>query len=420
MARKRAGFGSVEQLPSGKWRAWYRVDGRRMEAPMTFDSVTDARLFRDSVRTDLTRGAWKAPRRAGYSVDEYGSRWITQRLGLIASTQAEYASTWSNHIRPYLGHLRLDKVTPELVRAWHAQTLQRLADELAQRRAEQLDREQAAAAKAATAGRTRTPKPPSAATVRDGSATAARAYRLLRSVFQTAVEDELLSANPCRVKGAGSTKPAERPVLSLPEVVDLTATVPEHYAALVQLLVWTGVRIGEAAALQRRDLHLDGERPTLTVRERIYRVEGVYDIDTPKSRVGMRTVALPKLLIPVLQDHLERYTDEKPSALVFTTNTGGVITNSYSQMMRKALNAIGRSDVRAHDLRHTGMTLAAEAGASLAVLKHRLGQSTTAAAELYLHATTDHGRRVSDRMDELAAEQHNVVSIHRRKRPVNH
>jgi hypothetical protein len=41
------------------------------------------------------------------------------------------------------------------------------------------------------------------------------------------------------------------------------------------------------------------------------------------------------------------------------------------------------------------MTLAAEAGASLAELKHRLGQSTTQAAEIYLHATVDHGRMKS-------------------------
>jgi hypothetical protein len=55
-----------------------------------------------------------------------------------------------------------------------------------------------------------------------------------------------------------------------------------------------------------------------------------------------------------------------------------------------------------------GMTLAAEAGASLAELKHRLGQSTTQAAEIYLHATVDHGRRIAERMDELAQEPSNV------------
>jgi hypothetical protein len=48
------------------------------------------------------------------------------------------------------------------------------------------------------------------------------------------------------------------------------------------------------------------------------------------------------------------------------------------------------------------MTLAAEAGASLADLKLRMGQSTTRAAELYIHATMDHGRTVANAMSALA------------------
>ena len=60
------------------------------------------------------------------------------------------------------------------------------------------------------------------------------------------------------------------------------------------------------------------------------------------------------------------------------------------------------------------MTLAAEAGASLPELKHRLGQSTTQAAEIYLHATVDHGRRIVSCMDELAREPRTVRPIRRR------
>lgn len=80
-------------------------------------------------------------------------------------------------------------------------------------------------------------------------------------------------------------------------------------------------------------------------------------------------------------------------------------------MLRLALNRIRRPDIRPHDLRHTGMTLAAEAGASLPELKRRLGRSTTQAAEIYLHATTDHGHRIAERMDELAQEPSSVRAI---------
>ncbi|MHB1166838.1 MAG: site-specific integrase [Candidatus Nanopelagicales bacterium] len=182
----------------------------------------------------------------------------------------------------------------------------------------------------------------------------------------------------------------------------------------MHLLVWSGLRIGEAAALQRRDLDLTTGYATLSVRQRVYPVKGVHDLDTPKSRAGVRSIAIPRMLADQLERHLEQFTDDDASSLVFTTANGGNIRTTYFQMLRRALNRIGRPDVRPHDLRHTGVTLAADSGASLGELKHRLGQSTTQAAEIYLHATADDGRRIAERMDEMAQEPSNVRPIKRR------
>ena len=412
MAGRRT-FGAIERLPSGRYRARYMVDGRWVNAPTTFASKADAGIFLDSVRTDMVRGAWKAPRKARISLDAYGRKWIDQRQNLKATTRREYESCWRNHIGPFIGVHRLDEVTPDMVRDWHAQTQARLKAELEARDAERLAREKQAAK---GARKDRRPRQLTQASVRDGSATASRAYRLLHAVFVTAEEDDLVAANPCHVKGASARKAAERPVLSIPEVLALADEVPDRYEALVHLLVWSGLRVGEAAALQRRDLDLTPGRARLSVRERVYRLKGVYDIDTPKSRAGVRTIAIPRLLADQLAEHLDEYTDKPATSLVFTTETGGNIRTTYYQMLRRALNRIGRPDIRPHDLRHTGMTLAAEAGASLAELKHRLGQSTTQAAEIYLHATTDHGRRIAERMDELARDPSSVRPLGRRVR----
>lgn len=409
MAGRRS-FGAIEKLPSGRYRARYMVDGRWLNAPTTFPSKAEAGIFLDSVRTDMVRGAWKAPRAARISVDEYGRKWITQRQSLKATTRREYESCWRNHIGPYIGVQRLDEVTPDMVRDWHAQTSTRLQAELKAKDAARVAHEKTAAK---GARKDRRPRQLSQASVRDGSATASRAYRLLHAVFVTAEEDELVAANPCRLRGASARKAAERPVLSIPEVLALADEVPERYVALVHLLVWSGLRIGEASALQRRDLDMTAGRSSLSVRERVYPLKGVHDIDTPKSRAGIRTIAIPRVLAGQLEEHLKKYTELSSSSLVFTTENGGNIRTTYYQMLRRALNRIGRPDVRPHDLRHTGMTLAAEAGASLAELKHRLGQSTTRAAEIYLHATVDHGRRIADRMDELAQETSNVKPIRR-------
>ena len=51
---------------------------------------------------------------------------------------------------------------------------------------------------------------------------AAKSYRLLRAVLNTAVdEDRIIPRNPCRVRGADRNNPAERPVLTVAQVFEL-------------------------------------------------------------------------------------------------------------------------------------------------------------------------------------------------------
>jgi hypothetical protein len=58
---------------------------------------------------------------------------------------------------------------------------------------------------------------------RRGPGTVAKAYRLIKSIFATAVEDGLIRRNPCRIKGASAEKSPERPVLTVAEVYALAA-----------------------------------------------------------------------------------------------------------------------------------------------------------------------------------------------------
>jgi integrase len=149
----------------------------------------------------------------------------------------------------------------------------------------------------------------------DRYSTVARSYRLLRPIFTTAIDDEVLPQNPCKIKGAGDAQATERPTLSLPQVQELTQAMSEHYRALVQLLVWSGIRIGEAAAFQRKDLQLSINTPTLAVWARIFKVKGVFELDTPKSEAGMRTIALPPHLAPIRRKHIDFDAKGDPDAL---------------------------------------------------------------------------------------------------------
>jgi integrase len=78
--------------------------------------------------------------------------------------------------------------------------------------------------------------------------------------------------------------------------------------------------------------------------------------------------------------------------------------NAVYQAFVRARTKVGLTGLSFHDLRHTGQTLAAATGATLADLKLRLGHSSAAAAALrYLHAVEGRDREVAEALSRLAA-----------------
>ncbi|HEY5135287.1 MAG TPA: site-specific integrase [Candidatus Nanopelagicales bacterium] len=370
-----AGFGSIEKLPSGRLRVrWHDEDGQRRTAGQTFATKADARRFLATVEADKLRGTYRAPRVVTDTLGDYGARWIEDRPRLKASTRHQYEVDFRLHIEPALGSKVLDQIEPDDVRRWYS----RLSDGLR--------------ASLAESGR-------------NGSATVARSYRLLRAILQTAVEDDILERNPCRIPSAGDARSPERPVLSAQEIGRLADEVPLSYRAFVLVAGFTGLRAGEIAALRLSDLDLRRGSAVLRVTRRFYRVAGTLTVDTPKSEAGARTLPLPAFVADELRAHLAEFRpDAGPSDLVFVTSGGRDVLDGYSQVVRRALDRIGRTDARAHDLRHSALTSAAEHGATLATLMQMAGHSTPDAAQRYQHATLEHSRRVAAAVDQSSAK----------------
>jgi integrase len=370
-----AGFGSIEKLPSGRLRVrWHDEDGQRPTAGQTFATKADARRFLATVEADKLRGTYRAPRVVTDTLGDYGTRWIEDRPRLKASTRHQYEVDFRLHIEPTLGSTVLDQIEPDDIRRWYS----RLSDGLR--------------ASLAESGR-------------NGSATVARSYRLLRAILQTAVDDDILTRNPCRIPGAGDARSPERPVLSAQEIGRLADEVPVSYRAFVLVAGFTGLRAGEIAALRLSDLDLRRGNAVLRVNRRFYRVAGTLTVDTPKSEAGARTLPLPAFVADELRAHLVEFRpDAGPSDLVFVTSGGRDVLDGYSQVVRRALDRIGRTDARAHDLRHSALTSAAEHGATLATLMQMAGHSTPDAAQRYQHATLEHSRRVAAAVDQSAAK----------------
>ena len=236
--------------------------------------------------------------------------------------------------------------------------------------------------------------------------TVAKAYRLLKAILNTAVDDSLIRRNPCRIKGAGQEKSVERPVLTVPQVYALATAMDERYRALVLLAAFSSLRWGELAALRRSDIGIQA-RTVRVVRQLNERDGGGFAFGPPKSEAGVRVVAIPELITPDLAAHVVTYARPGDDGLVFTSPGGGPLrhTNFRRRFWVPAVAAAGLSPIHFHDLRHTGNMLAADAGANLRELMDRMGHSTTRAATVYLHGGTERQQAIADEVTRQAAEQ---------------
>lgn len=363
-------FGAVRKLPSGRWQARYTAsDGRKRTAPDTFPNKTDAQRWLSSVETDMSRGMWLDPQRAEVRLSSYATGWLSQRTAkgrpLAPRTIDTYWHSLDAWILPTLGSLPLAKLTPDMVRTWHAEVSRQT-----------------------------------------GPTACRQAYALLRAILTTAVDDGALPRNPCRVKGAGQACSPERPLLDVEAVEALAGEMPEHLRALTLLAMWAGLRIGELLALRRGDLDVGAG----TVRIERQQVEvsrsdggpGKLPVETEPKVGSRRTVHLPRQVLFALSEHLDRIGPGLPTGRLFTRPDGSPLRYAHVEnAWRSARLRAGYPTVHLHDLRHAGLTLAAQSGATLAEVMRRAGHVSTRAALLYQHAAERRDVELAERLSAL-------------------
>jgi integrase len=204
--------------------------------------------------------------------------------------------------------------------------------------------------------------------------------------------------------GEGDGGRQNRPVVTIAQVYALAEAVGPRYQALILLACFCGLRWGELAALRREDINCD----TGTVRVTRQLPAGTSKVFTPpKSDAGRRLVVIPSMIVPDVRSHLDSYTEPAADALVFTSPAGVPPrhTNFRRRLWLPALTATGLDCIHFHDLRYSGNGLVADAGANLRELMEPMGHSTTQAALIYLHSTSDrHHTLASAVADRVRAE----------------
>jgi len=366
MAGKR-GFGQIVRLPSKRYRARYTgPDGIRHNAPNTFEAREDGEAWLAGERRKISRDEWTPPRKLSdapkaTTFGEYAERWLTARE-LKPRSRSHYRSLLDKVILPTFADRPLKAITSESVRDWYAT----------------LDKKRA--------------------TWRS------HAYGLLRTILATAVTDEKIPLNPCHIRGAGSAKRIKNvEPATLDELATIAAEMPERYRLMVMFASWTALRFGELIELRRKDI--DIKSGVIRVRRGAVRADGAVIVGTPKSAAGVRDVAIPPHLMPMVRDHLGRTITGGKEGLLFPA-ADGVSTLAPATLYRRfytAREAAGRPDLRWHDLRHTGAVLAAQTGASLAELMGRLGHSTPQAAMRYQHAAKGRDAQIATALSALAS-----------------
>jgi integrase len=340
--------GSIRKLTSGRHQA--RVRDRATGSMIslgTFATKADADLAVQRAETGIASGRWVNPSGGKALLADYAGAWLNQQAGLAPRTREIYASLLRVHILPTLGKVPLNRLDPATIRIWHRNRLESTSPSMA-------------------------PK----------------AYRLLRTILSTAVDDELIARNPCRIKAAGIDRPDERRVISIPELYAIADAAPDRYRVLILLAGIAGLRAGELFALTRSDVDLEGHTVRID-KQRVRLDSGEVVVAAPKTRAGRRTVAVPAV--------------PHAGALLSAGQHGAPLdrTNFRQRVWLPAIEAAGVGQLRLHDLRHTAATLAAATGASTKELMARMGHASSRAALIYQHATEDRDRAIAEALSEL-------------------
>ncbi|MFD5670272.1 tyrosine recombinase XerC [Streptomyces anthocyanicus] len=348
------------------------------------------------------------------TVGEWLDRWMASKK-TRATTNAGYSSHIRVHLRPRLGHYRLDRLN-----VGHVQSvLDAIADESDVIRAEnQARREQEQRAKWKRPGR-----PPAAERERlaaervklaemkpyrkaNGPATRHAIRRTLRTALNAAIAQQLITFNAAaHVELGSSARPkgllwtAERverwrttgekpsPVMVWsPEQLGHFLDVAEdsRLYAFYHLVAHHGLRRGEGVGADWANVYLDARPARIDVLTEIV-VEGWTPVETaPKTDSSMASVTLDRGTVAVLREHRARQDAERKAAKswtetgkVFTTETGAWLhPDVVSKEFRRLVELADLPPINLRDLRHGAAALVKAGGGDIDDASKKLRHST--------------------------------------------
>ncbi|ASR37970.1 integrase [Prauserella marina] len=343
---------SIRKLRDGRYQAQYRPVPGGKQITKTTKKKVDAQRWLDEQLASVVTGNFVDPKAGKVSFQTYFGRWAERQLWTTGTQRAMTLAVSCTTFK----HLPLNRIQRSHIESWvkHLQTLDR--------------------------GESR----------KHGLApgTIRTRFNNVRSVFQGAVRDRLIAADPSKDVRLPRTRRADV-AMTLPtprQVARLLATASPRFGPFVALCAFAGLRLGEAAALKVSDL--DFESGSITVARQVQRENGGgVEIRSPKYG-SERTVYVSDELLSLVQVYLETYRPAgKPDRWVFEGSAGDPPhQNTVGYWWRRTRAAAACDDLRLHDLRHFFASGLIAAGCDVVTVQRALGHSSaTVTLNTYAH-----------------------------------
>jgi len=301
-------------------------------------------------------------------LDKYLEQWFVEvaQKKLRPNTAAGYRAVLWNHVIPEIGHYRLDKITPAVLRRVYTRI-------------------------------TSTPKDPAHPERGFLSSTyALNAHRVLATALKAAERDGLIPRNPATLMDAPRKSHTELSALNLDEAKAVIRLVQQEFqttgtyrpeAARWATYLLTGARRGEILGLE-----LDRVTDTIEFSWQLQRIKDISTVPAdyeyrhiangmywtrPKSSAGWRVIPLVEPLRSILETHIAM-SEPNRFGLVFATAKGLPIDpDTETKTWATALEKAGITDkrVRLHDLRHSTVDLLYAAGVPEDLISEIIGHS---------------------------------------------
>lgn len=372
MAKRKLASGYRERS-DGRIESRFTIAGKRYS--VYDDTLAGCKAKEAELREQIKNGSYVSNRNVTFH--EYYEEWKKGRAGTVkGNTVLGIESRYKNHIKPVLGHRKMIEIEKrEIVR------LQQL---LAEKQ------------KASTVNTT---------------------IVQIKAIFNSAVEDGVLTKSPAagvkllRDTGKAASETYHRALTVDEQDAFVEEAKQEWLYELLVILLLTGLRIGEAAALLWSDV--DYVNQVIHVTKTVSRTaEGSFMIGTPKSKTGIRDIPLTEPMKVILKSQKEKLKLVHGNVInisqgVFENFCGGVVYNaSANKAITNTLKRLEKKGIyiehfSAHALRDTFATRYIEYGGTPQTLKTILGHSSLAMTmDLYSHVLPntkqEEMRKVSD------------------------